>query len=317
MPNPDFSLTLRAVQIALGDNDNGALEIATEYGEPGYNQPARGVLLADWNRAEEAIARRWMDRGMPQEQAENRARRVWRALESRLESMDYSLEWSDEWIVDYDHGAAKAYRTKPDSWDWEPRVRVIDGDFLTPDDDAGAWIADAINEEDRPLPSWFDDNELERRGFKVWEQEDKQVGFHPGQNETPDKFCPALREEGFEYVLQITGRGQFDCRYRIWTRKEAERELLFDGLWGVYIPQRFAQEIDRSRVRGVSQSDYEILEAGPDHDDYWDVWDHVVREAVLTLADGTDVVLDEDGDVFYRARGAEYCEYLDKWFTHR
>ena len=313
----DLTLTIRAVQIALGDNGNGALEFANEYGEPGYGPASSGVLIANWNRAEETIARRWMDRGMGEEQAENRARRVWRALESRLESMDYSLEWSDEWVVDWDHGG-KAYRTKPDSWDWEAHIRVIDGDFLTPDDDAEDWIADAINDEGRPLPSWFDDSELELRGFKVWEQEDKQVGFHPGQDETPDKFCPALRQEGYDYVLQITSRGQFDCRYRIWTRKEAKRELLFDGASGVYIPQRFAREIDRSRVHGVSQSDYEILEAGPDHEDYWEVWDHVVRDAALTLADGADVVLDEvDGDLFYVEQGAEYCEPMDTYYVHK
>jgi len=316
MPNPDFSLTLRAVQIALGDNDNGALEWATEYGEPGYSQPRRGILLADWNRAEEAIARRLESRGMPQEQAENRARATWRALERRLESMDYSLEWSDEWVIDYNHGA-KAYRTQPDSWDWEARIRVIDGDFLTPDDDAASWIADAMNEERRPLPSWFDDSELERHGFKVWEQEDKQVGFHPGQNETPDKFCPALREKGFDYVLQITSLGQFECRYRIWTRKEAERGILFDGASGVYIPQRFAREIDRSRVRGVSASDYEILEAGPDHEDYWEAWDEVLRMASLTLADGTRVELEQDGDLFYVEEGAEYCEPMDTYYVHK
>lgn len=313
----DLTLTIRAVQIALGDNGNGALEFANEYGEPGYSQPRRGVLLTDWNRGADTIARRLELRGMPQEQAERRALRVWRALESRLERLGYSLEWSDEWIVDWHHGG-KAYRTQPDSWDWEPRVRVIDGDFLTPEDDPEDWIDDSMNDEGRPLPSWFDASELELRGFKVWEQEDKQVGFHPGQDETPDKFCPALREEGFDYVLQITSRGQFDCRYRIWTRREAKRELLFDGASGVYIPQRFAREIDRSRVRGVSINDYEILEAGPDHEDYWEVWDKVVRNAVLTLADGTDVVLDEiNGDLFYVEKEAEYCEFKDTYYVHK
>lgn len=231
----DDPLTIRAIKIALGDNDNGALEWANSYGEPGYTDPEKCILFANWNDVEREFMRRWQLRQMRtevpnvapgkyhEEQCANRARRAWRALEQRLESQGYKLEWCDEWTIDYDSNA-KAYRTEPDSHGWEPRVRACDGFYLFPDSDADDWIEDSLNEDGRPLPSWFDDSELERHGFVRWDQDDKQVGFHPGQNDTPDKFVPALQKEGYDFILKLTGRGQFDVHYEVWTRKECDED---------------------------------------------------------------------------------------------
>ena len=175
-------------------------EFAEEYGEPGYTHPGKGVLFANWNRVPKLLA-------------------------DRLEAQGYELEYSDEWYVDCDKTPAKAWRTSPDHHGWESRVRACDGYMLTPDSDPQKWIDGSINENSKPLPSWFDDTELETRGFGVLEQPDKEVGFHPGQNELPEHFTPALRKEGFDFVLQVTGRGQFDVAYRVWTRKVAEHDV--------------------------------------------------------------------------------------------
>ena len=77
-------------------------------------------------------------------------------------------------------------------------------------------------------------------------------------------------------------------------------ELLFEANRGVYIPQHFAQEIERDRVTGVSADDYAILENGPnaDNEPYWDVWHSVLDNARLTDADGTEFFLYQDGDVW-------------------
>lgn len=322
------SLTIRALRIALGDNDNGALEWANEYGEPGYSAPEKSILLANWNSAEDALKRRWQLRQMRtdvphvapgeyhDEQCANRAREAWRRFERRLEGLGYSLEWSDEWYVDSDNSPSKAYRAAPDHHGWESRIRMCDGYVLTPDNDADEWIEDALNEERRPLPGWFDDSELKRHGFAVVPVADQQVGFHTGQNDTPDKFMPALVKKGFDVILQVTDRQQFAVHYRVWTRKEAERGVLFDSAGGIYIPQRFAREMDRAHVTGVSESDYATLAMGPEHPDYWEVWDDVLRLATLRLNDGTRVTLYQDGDVFYTERGAEYCEYKDTYYVH-
>lgn len=62
---------------------------AATYAEPGYAQPARGVLFANWNR-------------LP------------RNIDRTLERAGYAVEWSDEWTTCEDCGAA--YRTEPDCW---------------------------------------------------------------------------------------------------------------------------------------------------------------------------------------------------------
>ena len=192
------------VLIAFCEVNNLQVDYANEYGEPGYTPAQRGVLLSNWNR-------------------------ISKNLQKRLEAQGYELEWSDEWTIDYeardaeDKPTTKAYRTSADSHGWESRVRLCESDYLFPDNDPQEWIDDALNDDNRPLPSWFEDSELEQRGFAVMAGNDKEVGFHPGQNETPDKAgIPALRDQGYDTLLQITDRGQFDTRYRVWTRREAE-----------------------------------------------------------------------------------------------
>lgn len=268
------------------------LEFASEYGEPGYTHPEKGILFSNWNK-------------------------IPKSLQKRLEAQGYALEWEDEWYADGGRSPVKAYRTQADSHGWESRVRYCDGDVLTPDSDAQEWIDSSMNEEGKPLPSWFDESELDLRGFKEIDQDDKQVGFHPGQNETPDKFMPALIAEGYEVILQITDRGQFDTRYKVWTRREAKRELFLDEARGVYIPKAFADNVKRDRVTGVSDADYEILESGPDHEWYWDTWAGVCNDATLTGTDGIVYTLDQDGSLFLVEKAGEFCEHEDKYYVNK
>lgn len=77
---------------------------------------------------------------------------------------------------------------------------------------------------------------------------------------------------------------------------------------GIYIPQHFAESIDRATVSGVSQDDWDCLEAGPpdsvfaEHDGcehYWDVWDYVEQNATVTRpSDGMKFHLYQDGDLW-------------------
>lgn len=75
-------------------------------------------------------------------------------------------------------------------------------------------------------------------------------------------------------------------------------ELFADGNRGIYIPQYFAESVVREKVSGVSAEQWEILESGPDHESYWDVWDEVERDAILTKDDGTQFCLHQDGDLW-------------------
>jgi hypothetical protein len=81
------------------------------------------------------------------------------------------------------------------------------------------------------------------------------------------------------------------------TKQEPAVILLFDGASGQYIPQRFANEIVRDCVKGVSADDYATLENGPDHEWYWEAWDSVLNGATLTIG-GDTYALYQDGDVW-------------------
>jgi hypothetical protein len=77
--------------------------------------------------------------------------------------------------------------------------------------------------------------------------------------------------------------------------------LWLDSNRGIYLPQAFAQSfLDRaSAVSGVSDEDWAILEAGPDHEWYWETWAHVEDNAIVTAAgDGTRYRLYQDGDLW-------------------
>lgn len=76
---------------------------APAYAEPGYTQPARGVLLANWNR-------------LP------------RGLDRILERAGYAVEWSDEWAICAD--CNRAIRTEPDCWVWQPAYQIVEGDYV-------------------------------------------------------------------------------------------------------------------------------------------------------------------------------------------
>lgn len=77
-----------------------------------------------------------------------------------------------------------------------------------------------------------------------------------------------------------------------------DSKLLFDGCRGIYIPQNFAEEIIRDCVSNVSDEQYEVLEAGPGREWYWETWQEVLDYAVITEPDGTEYTLYQDDDVW-------------------
>ena len=79
------------------------LGFAGSYAEPGYEQPRKAVLFADWNK-------------LP------------RNFDRVLEKAGYAVEWSDEWSTCND--CNRAVRTQPDGYCWTPGYREVDGDFL-------------------------------------------------------------------------------------------------------------------------------------------------------------------------------------------
>lgn len=69
-------------------------------------------------------------------------------------------------------------------------------------------------------------------------------------------------------------------------------ELLLDSNRGIYIPRDFTQMIKWS----ISAEDRVILQ-NPDHEYYWESWEHVLNTSKCTL-DGYTWTLHQDGDLW-------------------
>jgi hypothetical protein len=85
---------------ALADIEN--LQWSPGYAEPGYDEPKRGVLLANWNHFA-------------------------RDIDRVLERMGFAIEWEDEWSTCSD--CYKVFRTSPDSMCWTPSYVMGDGEI--------------------------------------------------------------------------------------------------------------------------------------------------------------------------------------------
>ena len=72
---------------------------------------------------------------------------------------------------------------------------------------------------------------------------------------------------------------------------------IIDSNRGIYIPQQFARNWSDSVQSGMDEEQKTILLAGPQHSQYWDVWEEIVNEVVF-LFDGQKCSLYEDGDLF-------------------
>ena len=77
---------------------------------------------------------------------------------------------------------------------------------------------------------------------------------------------------------------------------------------GIYLPRDFARIVHRHMITGVSDENWAILEAGPDHEWYWEAWDEVCQGAVLTTPEGVRYTLYQDGDLFMIPIGMEWSD---------
>ncbi len=79
---------------------------------------------------------------------------------------------------------------------------------------------------------------------------------------------------------------------------------------GVYIPRDFANSFaDRAgAVSGVDEDTWDILDTGPDHDDYWEAWDEVLQNAIITDEHGIKYSIWQEGDCWLIPLGMEWNE---------
>lgn len=75
--------------------------------------------------------------------------------------------------------------------------------------------------------------------------------------------------------------------------------LLIDGHHGIYVPQVFAEKMNRDYVENVPEESWDILTEGPEHEHYWDVWTEVLDNARIRSHCGEGYYhLWQDGDLF-------------------
>ncbi len=80
---------------------------------------------------------------------------------------------------------------------------------------------------------------------------------------------------------------------------------------GVYIPRDFALSFtDRSDVSGVTAEQWEILEDSH-HTEYWETWDEVLDDAIVTDEKGVQYRLYQQGDLWLIPIGMEWDEETD------
>ena len=89
-----------------------------------------------------------------------------------------------------------------------------------------------------------------------------------------------------------------------------EMKLWLSDARGIYIPRDFATSFaDRAKsVSGVSDNDWAELEAGPDHEWYWEAWVKVCANAVVTEDNGDRYTVYQDGDCWLVPVGMEWSE---------
>jgi len=81
--------------------------------------------------------------------------------------------------------------------------------------------------------------------------------------------------------------------------KLPESQLYADSARGIYIPQYFAESVNREMC-DASDDDLDQLAQGPDScDHYWDIWTDVLDNTVLTDSDGQQWRLHQDGDLWF------------------
>lgn len=91
--------------------------------------------------------------------------------------------------------------------------------------------------------------------------------------------------------------------------------LWLDDHRGIYIPRDFAKSFANrdKHVTGVSTKYWAILEAGPDHELYWDTWSSVCDTAIITDDNGHKFRVYQDGACGLVPEGMEWNDETESF----
>lgn len=179
-----------------GDSRGRADEIdyANGYAEPGYSDPDKCILFANWNEYPTRLA-------------------------DILERAGYAIEWSDEWSTCEDCG--RAIRTSPDSYGWQASYVILNECEIVCNDcvDWQEYCDSLADNPRKAVPSRV--NPADYGYERLSDAGAFENGFHPGQTDDPAKILNTLHAQGKTGILfRISGVGQFDVSFETWIRKE-------------------------------------------------------------------------------------------------
>lgn len=178
---------------ALSEIEN--MNYAQAYAEPGYSDPEKGILFADWNI-------------FP------------RGVDSILEAYGYAIEWQDEWTTC--GNCSKAVRTSADSYDWQPSYTLADGELTC--NECQDWPAYLESIEDNANSACVAACDPSEHGYeRISDKAEYENGWHEGMNDDPRKILKALQAKGYEHIVfRISETSQFYITFEVWQRKDTE-----------------------------------------------------------------------------------------------
>lgn len=182
-----------------GESEIENLGWAGEYAEPGYTAGERGILTANWNY-------------------------FTRNVTDILERAGFECEWSDEWSTCDECG--KLVRTSPDCYDWQ-RSYIVMNECEIVCLECVNWEEYLETIEDSPSSACMRACDPGKFGYqRISQPAEYENGFHPGQNDDPEKILAALQEKGHSRVIfRIPETSQFYITFEVWEKiPEAEAD---------------------------------------------------------------------------------------------
>jgi hypothetical protein len=189
---------LNAIIRLVAKHTNGEYSTANEYGERGYSKESdKPIIFANWNRIPAHI-------------------------KSGLERRGFTLQYQDEWVTD---NRGYAYRCTGDCYEWKPYYLAVEGEIIG---------GDKI-EEDRKTQEWYIENfllndpenacifriDLSEHGFVKCNEDEYEIGFHPGQNDNPREILEKAQETwpDHDFVFGKLRAEQFQLSFNLYRRK--------------------------------------------------------------------------------------------------
>ncbi len=185
-------------RLAFAESEIESMRFAHGYAEPGYSNPAKCVLFANWNYFPSNI-------------------------DQILERYGFAIEWSDEWAEC--ENCNRAVRTSGNSYFWQPSFGMVE--------ECTILCADCLKEEAESYLQSLENNpstalniaSIDPSEYGYVKIEDGfQNGLHTGMDDNPKKIYARLHERYPRLLFQIDEQSQFYIGFAVWSHPEETEE---------------------------------------------------------------------------------------------